>query len=173
MRTRRGLVATGLPRAIGRVPHPVLTALAVALGPVAGLAVAAQGRVLLHQCLPAGGIGPWGVGLTVLRDASECPEGSYALGAAASGAVVLLSVAVPLLVAHVVAAALGVGLSAAVRGAVRAIPAFLRTLVRGAVEAPAAVAVRLAPAAVAGAPVRPHAALLVLHLPVRGPPAVV
>jgi len=151
----------------------VLTGLAVALGPVVGLALAAQGRVLLHQCLPAGGIGPWGVGLAVLRDASECPEGSYALGSAAGGAVVLLSVAVPLLVGHLVAAALGVGLSAAVLRALRAVPRFLRTLVRGAVDEPAALVVRRAPSRVAGRTARPHARLLVVHLPVRGPPVVV
>jgi hypothetical protein len=149
-----------------------VTGLAVALGPVVGLAVAAQGRVLLHQCLPAGGVGPWGVGLAVLRDASECPEGTYALGSAASGAVLLLSVAVPLLVGHLVAAALGVGLSAAVLSALRAVPRFLRALVRGAVE-PAAVVVRRATARVPGRAVRVHARLLVVHLPVRGPPAVV
>jgi hypothetical protein len=78
MRTRRslGLSLAVLPRAARRVPHPVLAGLAVALGPAVGLVLAAQGRVLLHQCLPAGGIAPWGVGLAVLRDASECPEGS-------------------------------------------------------------------------------------------------
>ncbi|GIG22552.1 hypothetical protein Cch01nite_32760 [Cellulomonas chitinilytica] len=166
-------MATALPRAVGRLPHPVLTGLAVALCPAVGLALAAQGRVLLHQCLPAGGLGPWGVGLAVLRDASECPDGSYALGSVASGAVVLLSVAVPVLVAHLLAALCGVGLSAAVLGALRAVPRFLRTLVRRTVDEPAAVVVRGARMRVAAVPVRPHARLLVVHLPVRGPPAVV
>ncbi|MBO9553019.1 hypothetical protein [Cellulomonas sp.] len=172
MRARREPVATVPVRALARVPHPVLAVPVVALCLVVGLALAAQGRVLLHQCLPAGGLGPWGVGMAVLRDASECPEGSYALGSVTSGAVVLLSVAVPVLVAHLLAAACGLGLSAAVVAALRAVPGLLRTLVRPVAE-PVALVVRRARADVPDGPARPHARLLVVHLPVRGPPAVV
>ncbi len=96
---------------------------------VAAVAVPAQGRVLVHRCVESGG--SWddvAIRLALLRDAASCPDGSLGLGTAPTGAVVLLSVALPVLALHVLAAAFGVGLGALV---VRAARLVARLVVRG------------------------------------------
>lgn len=134
-----------------RGPH--LAAARLSLGAavvLAGLAavVAAQGRVLLHDCVSAAGVlGPLGLRLSVLRDAADCPEGAYGLGAMSQGAVVLLSVAAPVAALYLLLTACGIGLSAlllraarqvrqlagrALRGALRAVPPLPVTARRGA-----------------------------------------
>lgn len=89
---------------------------------VAAVAVPAQGRVLVHRCVEAGG--SWddvAIRLALLRDASWCPDGSLGLGAAPTGVVVLLSVALPVLAVHLLAAASGIGLGALVVRAARVV----------------------------------------------------
>ena len=116
----------------GRVPRAQLAA---ALGTLLALAAALPavlGRVVLHDCLVAEGpLAALGVRLAVLRSAVECPDGSFALGATSQGAVILLSVAVPVVVAHVVLSACGLGLGVLAR--------------RGVAAAAAVVSSRLAP----------------------------
>ncbi|KQR12011.1 hypothetical protein [Cellulomonas sp. Leaf334] len=124
-----------------RGPHLAAPRLSLAAAVVlAGLAavVAAQGRVLLHDCVSAAGVlGPLGLRLSVLRDAADCPEGAYGLGTVSQGAVVLLSVAAPVAALYLLLTVCGVGLSAlcvraarqvrqlagrALRGALRVVP---------------------------------------------------
>ena len=99
-----------------RGPHLAVPRLSLAVAVAfAGLAavVAAQGRVLLHDCVSAAGVlGPLGLRLSVLRDAADCPEGTYGLGTMSQGAVVLLSVAAPVAALYLLLTACGVGLSA-------------------------------------------------------------
>lgn len=142
-----------------------------ALAALLGLAVAASGRVLLHQCVTAVGVGPWGVRLALLSDVSDCPDGTYAFGPAAGGAVLLLSVAVPVVVTHLALAAGGLGASVVVARAAGGVARLLR---RWAVRLDD---VSVALPVVAATPVD-HVTpvlrdrLLVTVLPVRGPPVV-
>lgn len=155
-------------------PLPVVvgTVLALAAAVVAG--AFAQGRLLLHGCLPADAFGTLGVRLALLRDAAECPAGTYGLGAAPRGAVVLLSVALPVLALHLVLAAFGLGLLTVVRRALRSLADVLRAVAHRRppeTPAPAAIAVqRLMPA-----PVVRHlqARAGMLTWSHRGPPALV
>ncbi|QHT58052.1 hypothetical protein GXP71_19500 [Cellulomonas sp. H30R-01] len=145
---------------------------AAALAALLGLAIALSGRVLLHQCVSAVGVGPWGVRLLLLSDASDCPDGAYAFGPAAGGAVLLLSVAVPVVLTHVALAASGLGASVVVARAARGVTRLLRRWVVRLDDA--AVVLPVAPAAPVDrtAPVL-RDRLLVAVLPVRGPPVTV
>lgn len=133
-----------------RAPGPgswrahVLGALGTVLA-VAAVVIGTQGRVLLHQCVAADGpFAALGLRMTVLRSAVECPEGTFGLGAASQGAVLLLSVALPVVAAHLLLATCGLGLGVVVRRAV--------------VTAAAVLASRLVPAAVVAVPPVPHRA---------------
>ncbi|MBB2925366.1 hypothetical protein [Cellulomonas cellasea] len=93
--------------------------LALALAGVGLLAVVlgvlvVQGRLLLHPCVSADGpLGQLGVRLALLTSATDCPEGTLAVSDAAThGAILVLSVAAPVLVAHVLVAVFGAGLTA-------------------------------------------------------------
>ncbi|WP_456825383.1 hypothetical protein [Cellulomonas sp. P5_E12] len=118
-----------------RGPHVAAARLAPVVGlVVAGLmaAVAAQGRVLLHDCVAAGGVlGPLGLRLAVLSDAADCPDGSYGLGSMSQGAVVLLSVAVPVAALYLLLTACGIGLTALLVRAARQVRLLLRRAVPG------------------------------------------
>lgn len=105
----------------------VLGALGAVLA-VTSVVLGAQGRVLLHQCLAADGpLAALGVRLAVLRSAAECPDGTLGLGATSSGAVLLLSVALPVVATHLLLAACGLGLGVVTRRAVDAVAALLAT----------------------------------------------
>ncbi|MEZ0446793.1 hypothetical protein [Cellulomonas sp. ICMP 17802] len=126
-----------------RGPHLAASRLSpVAALAVTGLAaaVAAQGRVLLHDCVAAGGVlGPLGLRLSVLSDAADCPDGSYGLGGVSQGAVVLLSIAVPVAALYLTLAACGIGLTALLVRASRQVRQLLRRALpglRGTVSAP-------------------------------------
>ncbi len=136
----------------------------------AAVVVSAQGHVLLHRCVEAGG--SWAdvaIRLAVLRDTGGCPDGSFGVGAVPRGAVVLLSVALPVLAAHVLLAGLGLGLGAVVLRGARVVAALLRAWVR---------VPRLRPLPVAGRvrlvvprPIAPRPALgLLVARPHRAPP---
>ena len=102
---------------------------------LAGLAavVAAQGRVLLHDCVSAAGVlGPLGLRLSVLRDAADCPEGTYGLGSMSQGAVVLLTVAAPVASLYLLLTVCGVGLSALLVRAARQVRLLVGRALRGA-----------------------------------------
>lgn len=96
-------------------PLPPL-AVAVVLVLVSGLggALASRTQLALHACLPGEGPVGWlGLRLALLRASVDCPEGTLALGGSTSrSALVVVSVAVPTLLAHVLAAACGLSLSA-------------------------------------------------------------
>ena len=112
---------------MGRRGRLVLTA---ALA-VAAVAVASQGHVLLHRCVQAGG--SWvdsALSLALLRDTAACPEGSLGLGALPSGAIVVMSVALPVVAAWALAAALGVSLTAVVVRAARQVVGLVGRWVR-------------------------------------------
>ncbi|MBO0921748.1 hypothetical protein J1G42_13035 [Cellulomonas sp. zg-ZUI222] len=99
---------------------PVTGALGAAVA-VASIVLGAQGRVLLHQCVTADGpLASLGVRLAVLRSAAECPDGTLGLGPASHGAVLLLSVAAPVVAAHLLLTAAGLGLGVVARRGLRA-----------------------------------------------------
>ncbi|GIG38854.1 hypothetical protein Cph01nite_06160 [Cellulomonas phragmiteti] len=144
----------------------VLAVLSVLLG--------AQGRVLLHQCVVADGpFAALGVRMAVLRSAAECPDGTLGLGAASTGAVVLLSVALPVVAGHLLLTACGLGLGVAARRGVAAVGALLTShlvppvLVVGLPAAPARAAVPPSGPTVRGRPDHGHDPAR----PRRGPPA--
>ncbi|UZN04058.1 hypothetical protein [Cellulomonas sp. S1-8] len=105
----------------------LLGALGAALA-LASVVLGVQGRVLLHHCVTADGpLAALGVRMAVLRSAAECPDGAFGLGATAHGAVLLLSVAVPVLAVHVLLTACGLGLGVVTRRAVTTVVALLAT----------------------------------------------
>jgi len=88
---------------------------------LASVVLGVQGRVLLHQCVTADGpLASLGVRLAVLRSAVECPDGTLGLGPASHGAVLLLSVAAPVVAAHLLLTAAGLGLGVVARRGLRA-----------------------------------------------------
>lgn len=132
-----------------------------------------QSRVVLHSCVDAGQFAPFGLQLALLRDGAHCPAGTYGLGPASTGAVLLLSVGLPALLTHLVLAACGWGTWQVVRGCVRALAA----TGRGGLVLPAAPAhvpaVRrgLVPVALAPSGATRHVAMLTWSH--RGPPLAV
>jgi len=162
-----------------RGPHLAAPRLSlVAAAAFAGFAavVAVHGRVLLHDCVSAGGVlGPLGLRLSVLRDAADCPEGAYGLGTMSQGAVVLLSVAAPVAALYLLITACGLGLSALLVRAARQVRLLVGRALRGALRTvrrlpvDGGVRVRLAP----GRPVPAWTdRVLVGSIARRGPPAV-
>ncbi|MFS0705463.1 hypothetical protein AB6N23_13160 [Cellulomonas sp. 179-A 9B4 NHS] len=136
------------------------------------LVVAAEGRVLVHRCVVADGpLAAVGVRMDVLASAAHCPQGAYALGGTSQGAVLLLSVAVPVVALHLLLAAAGLGLGALVHRARAGVVALL-----GAADVRRVVALVLpaVPRSPLRAPVLPvlvrHDRGLVLVRPHRGPP---
>jgi hypothetical protein len=152
--------------------------LALALAGVALLAVALgvlvlQGRLLLHPCVSADGpLGQLGVRLALLSSANDCPEGTLAVSdAATSGAILVLSVAAPALVAHLVLGVFGAGLTALLVRAASSAGALLRVVLVRLPVRPAVLAVRaLRVALVAGPDVRPPVSRGLRVHPHRGPP---
>lgn len=147
---------------------PLLVLLA-SLGTGAGL-LARQGALLVHQCVSAGGFGRFGLSLALLRVDAACPNGTYGVGDGQRVIGVVVAVALPVLLAHLAAASLGVGLTAHLHRALRALVA---TLVR--VRRPLAepVALPVVPALPAEAPVRrPRTADVAGGPWRRGPPEV-
>jgi hypothetical protein len=159
--------------ALLRARRPVLPVLVVAATAAFTAGVAAQGRVVLHDCVsPGAAFGALGLRLAVLQDATDCPEGSYGLGGVSRGAVLLLSVALPVLVGYALLTACGVGLSALLVRAARQARALLRSVLPH-LRADAAPTPAGPPSPVANA--RPAAArdwLLVGSIARRGPPSV-
>jgi hypothetical protein len=117
---------------VGRHARLPVAARAPLLGTLGGVlavvsvALGAQGRVLLHQCVSAEGpLAALGVRMAVLRSAAECPDGALGLGAVPAGAVLLLSVALPVVATHVLLTACGLGLGVVARRGVAAVVGLL------------------------------------------------
>ncbi len=101
--------------AIRRVLARDISTVALAtIGVGALLQVLLGGRVLLHACTTADGpLAMLGVRLALLQGGADCPDGTLAMGPAdPRGAVLVLSLAVPVLAAHVALGACGLGLTA-------------------------------------------------------------
>jgi len=160
-----------------RGPHLAASRLSLVVAVAfAGFAavVAAHGRVLLHDCVSASGVlGPLGLRLSVLRDAADCPEGTYGLGAMSQGAVLLLSVAAPVASLYLLLTVCGVGLSALLVRAARQVRLLVGRALRGALRAvrplPVHGRVRLQPGPVVATWTE---RVLVGSIARRGPPAV-
>lgn len=163
-------------RTLSRARRPALPLAALGVLAVLTLvtaAVAAQGRVVLHDCVSTGGaFGALGLHLAVLQDVADCPAGSYGLGGVSRGAVLLLSVALPVLVGYLLATACGVGLSAVVVRAARQARALLRAVLPSLAAAVAPVPVRPGASIVVARPSVPRARVLVGSIDRRGPPLV-
>lgn len=97
---------------------PTLGLLAL-LGAGAVLAMQ-QGTVLVHRCVSAGSLGRFGVSLALLRDDAACPAGTYGVGEGQRVIGVVVAIALPVLVAHLLGAGLGVGMAARLHRLVRA-----------------------------------------------------
>ena len=138
---------------------------------VAAVAVSAQGHVLLHRCVEVGG--SWAdtaVSLSLLRDASSCPDGALGLGALPSGAIVLMSVALPVVAVLLLAGILGISLTALVVRAGRVVAGLVGRWVR-LPYAQAALPVPDRAPAPAVPPVAPRPSLgLLVARPHRAPP---
>jgi len=145
-----------------------------ALLAVASAVLAAQGRVLLHQCVGADGpLAALGVRMAVLRSAAECPDGTLGLGSASHGAVLLLSVAVPVVATHLLLTACGLSLGVATRRGAAAVAALLASRlvpVTGVADLPVTSATRTPPAAGRAVLVRRDRGHDPAR-PLRGPPA--
>lgn len=86
----------------------LLAPVVMALGPVAWF-LAQDGALLVHRCVADGAAGRLGLRMALVRPELDCPSG-LALGVDGSRAVtVALVVAVPVLLAHLAGAGLGLG----------------------------------------------------------------
>ena len=122
------------------VPWPPLVAAAL-IGALAGPA-----QLVVHTCVPGtSSLGWLGLRLALLRSSVDCPNGSLALGGSvAQSALVVISIAIPTLLAHLLALAGGVSLSAVLA---RAASAARRVLGAALWVLPAAPRARCTPAA--------------------------
>ncbi|WP_028046231.1 hypothetical protein [Cellulomonas sp. URHE0023] len=133
--------------------------------------VAAQGRVVLHDCVsPGGTFGALGLRLAVLQDVTDCPEGSYGLGGVSRGAVLLLSVALPVLVGYALLTAGGVGVSALLVRAVLQARAILVAVLPQLMTDASPVPGGLRATVPAGRPPVPRTRVMVGCIARRGPP---
>lgn len=119
----------------------VLAVLAVAIGPVLAL----QDRLLLDACAPVAHLGPFGVlgtRLAILQPDADCPAGTLGVGPTGHSAVVLISVGLPVLLAHLALVVAGWSLSSVLarvaRGVVTVLRAVLRPRPTGSAAAPVA-----------------------------------
>jgi len=158
----------------GRVTGITAT-LGVLLVAVPGFAIiATHGRLVLHQCVSSDGLlGPLGMRVALLGASVDCPDGAVGLTPVArTGVVLVLSLALPAVLAHAALAVGGIGLTAALSRVTASVTALL-----GAVLASVPRGVEVAavgPARVVvwhEEPVRRLAGLAVAHRR-RGPPVV-
>jgi hypothetical protein len=105
-------------RRSGAALAPALAALTL-LG-AGALVLLQQGSLMVHQCVTAGSLGRFGVSLALLRDDVACPSGSYGIGDGQRVIGVAVAIALPVLIAHLVGAGLGVGLASRLHRLVRA-----------------------------------------------------
>jgi len=150
----------------GRRALAVALAVAVvALGPL----LAMQDRLLLGSCTTPGQVGPLAVRLALLQASPDCPAGALGMGPSGRGAVVLASVGLPALLAHLALVAVGGSLAALVTRVARGVADVL-----GARLVPVVERARVAPVrtrtVVVGRPRVAHGRAALGVLPTRGPP---
>ncbi|MDM7830486.1 hypothetical protein [Cellulomonas edaphi] len=152
-------------RPVAAAARPALAvALATTALVVAGL-MAASTRLLLHGCVQADALGAAGLRLAVLRRVADCPDGTLGAGPTA---LVLLSVALPVLAAYVVLAIGGLGAVAAVARLARLVGRLVLPSVARS-DRPT-VAVERRPLVLVPLVARPVARVLVGGIARRGPP---
>lgn len=101
-----------------RRPWLLLAPALAGVGAAAWL-LAHLGGLLVHRCVDVGAAGWVGLRLALLRSDLTCPSGTLAVGGETGQVVgVVVMVALPLLLAHVLGASIGVGAFAQVRRAV-------------------------------------------------------
>ncbi len=105
-------------RRSGAALAPVLAVLA--LVGAGALVLVQQGALMVHQCVTAGSLGRFGVSLALLRDDAACPAGSYGVGDGQRVLGVVVAIALPVLVAHLVGAGVGLGVASRLHRLVRA-----------------------------------------------------
>lgn len=134
-------------------------------------AFAGRSQVMLHACLPGHGPLGWlGLRLALARSSVDCPEGTLALGGTgARSALVVVWIAAPTLLVHLLAAACGVSLSALLARAASGIGVLLGAVLRVLPGAPRAPWVRAAGVVGRDLAVAPTRVLAMRH-PDRGPP---
>lgn len=150
--------------------------LLAALAAVAGLLerALAHGGLVVQQCVEPNQVGAWfGLHLALLRLSPDCPGDSLALGPDRQQVVtVVVSVAAPVLLAHLAALVAGIGVVRVLRRAGHAVMALLAGLLR---RLPAATGVvvgpRPAPATLEHVLLPPPRAVLAAPTR-RGPPLV-
>jgi len=143
-----------------------------ALGLVAAalLVLGQRGALLVHQCVSDGGAGWLGLRLALLRREAGCPDGTLAVGPDTRQAIaVVVMVAVPVLLAHLLAAAAGLGVARHVGQVVRIALRLLRRPFR-ARPLPVALVVRLLRRPAASRAVRAPGPVDVAVPLRRGPP---
>lgn len=143
-----------------------LAVAAVAAGPL----LAAQDRLLLGSCTTPGHVGPLAMRLALLQASPDCPAGTLGLGPAGRGAVVLASVALPVLLAHLALVVVGGSLAALLVRIARGVAGVVRARL-----VPRVAPARLVPVRAAGPVVGrtwvAHGRASLGALPTRGPPA--
>lgn len=153
-------------RAVATWLAPVVTAVVATVALLAQLGDRAA--VTVQQCVSGGGFAHLGVGLALLHSDPTCPDGA-ALGPDRGQVVgIVVMIALPVLVAHLVGLAAGVGLTARLHRLMRAVLAMIVPSLRAAGPLPSAPVARpveaavpaLTTAEVVGGPLR------------RGPPRV-
>lgn len=109
----------------GRSAARLLT-LTAAVGVLVAV-LARNGSILVQQCVPAEGTAGWlGLRLALLRVDAVCPTGELAVGGEGRQVLsVVIMVAVPLLLGHLVGLALSLGLLARLGGLLRALGAIV------------------------------------------------
>jgi hypothetical protein len=151
---------------------PLAVGAVLALVSGLGAVFVSQTQFALHACLPGEGPVGWlGLRLALLRASVDCPEGTLALGGSTSrSALVVVSVAVPTLLAHLLAAACGLSLSALAARAASGVREVLGAAWRVLPAAPRATTWRAARVVTARTVVVLRRAGDAAH-PDRGPPA--
>ena len=128
--SRRGVISAyrcGMARSLRTLPWRTIVPL---VGLLSAVGVTSQlgrlGKLVVHQCVADDGFGRLGLRLALLRVDAICPNGTLALGGEQRQVLaVVIGVAVPVLVAHLVGAVVGLGALAHLRRLARAALALL------------------------------------------------
>lgn len=130
-RTSRRGVTSAYRCGMARSPRPLpLRTVVPLVGLLSALGVTSQlgrlGTLVVHQCVADGGFGRLGLRLALFRVDAACPDGTLALGGDQHQVMaVVIAVAVPVLVGHLLGACLGLGALAHLRRLTRAALALL------------------------------------------------